>query len=156
MRGHLVGFHFCPVLLSGVPLFLVVFSSSLHTDLSRDELFERVEGNTWMCYTSQHSDVFFRRDVNVSNAMGENSDRMTPPPLNKALWHSYNPVVNFHSSPFILCWPQQFALKKYKVAPKSGENNGNFLRATLISLRASSILPLYGIKNQDDFLRQGN
>ena len=46
MRGHLVGFHFCPVLLSGVALFLVAFSSSLHTDLSRDEVFERVEGNT--------------------------------------------------------------------------------------------------------------
>ena len=35
MRGHLVGFHFCPILLSGVALFLVTFSSSLHTDLSR-------------------------------------------------------------------------------------------------------------------------
>ena len=46
MRGHLVGFQFCPVLLSGVALFLVAFSSSLHTDLSRDEVFERVEGNT--------------------------------------------------------------------------------------------------------------
>ena len=46
MRGFLVGFHFCPVLLSGVAVFLVAFSSSLHTDLSRDEVFERVEGNT--------------------------------------------------------------------------------------------------------------
>ena len=46
MRGHLVGFHFCPVLLSGAALFLVAFSSSLHIDLSRDEVFERVEGNT--------------------------------------------------------------------------------------------------------------
>ena len=46
MRGLLVGFYFCPVLLSGVALFLVVFSSALHTDLSRDEVFERVEGNT--------------------------------------------------------------------------------------------------------------
>ena len=46
MRGLLVGFHFCPVLLSGVALFLVAFSSSLHTDLSRDAVFERVEGNT--------------------------------------------------------------------------------------------------------------
>ena len=52
MRGHLVGFHFCPVLLSGAALFLVAFSSSLHIDLSRDEVFERVEGNTWKCYTS--------------------------------------------------------------------------------------------------------
>ena len=76
MRGLLVGFHFYPVLLSGVALFLVAFSSSLHTDLSRDEVFERVEGNTWMCYTSQHSDIFFRRDVNVSSAMSENSNRM--------------------------------------------------------------------------------
>ena len=46
MRGHLVGFQFCPVLLSSVALFLVAFSSALHTDLSRDEVFERVEGNT--------------------------------------------------------------------------------------------------------------
>ena len=46
MRGHVVGFHFCPILLSGVALFFVAFSSSLHTDLSRDEVFERVEGNT--------------------------------------------------------------------------------------------------------------
>ena len=46
MRGHLVGFHYCPVLLSDVALFLVAFSSSLHTDLSRDAVFERVEGNT--------------------------------------------------------------------------------------------------------------
>ena len=45
MRVHLVGFHFCPILLSGVALFLVAFSSALHTDLSRDEVFERVEGN---------------------------------------------------------------------------------------------------------------
>ena len=77
MRGLLVGFHFCPVLLSGVALFLVAFSSSLHTDLSRDEVFDRVEGNKLMCYTSQHSDIFFRRDVNVSSIMGENPDRMT-------------------------------------------------------------------------------
>ena len=30
-----------------------------------------------MCYTSQHSDFFSPWDVNVSSAMGENSDRMT-------------------------------------------------------------------------------
>ena len=99
MRGHLVGFHFCPILLSGVALFLVAFSSSLHTDLSRDEVFERVEGNTWMCYTSVITPWYFfptfctlliplytllattnpsfRRNVNVSGAMGEESDRMT-------------------------------------------------------------------------------
>ena len=77
MRGLLVGFHFYPVLLSGVALFLVAFSSVLHTNLSRDEVFERVEGNALMCYTSQHSDIFFRRDVNVSSIMGENPDRMT-------------------------------------------------------------------------------
>ncbi|RMX39240.1 hypothetical protein pdam_00022906 [Pocillopora damicornis] len=47
MRGHLVGFHFCPILLSGVALFFVAFSSSLHTDLSTDEVFERVEGG-WL------------------------------------------------------------------------------------------------------------
>ena len=45
MRGHLVGFHFCRVLLSGVALYLVAFSSSARTDLSRDEVFERTEGN---------------------------------------------------------------------------------------------------------------
>ena len=99
MRRHLVGFHFCPIPLSGVALFLVAFSSSLHTDLSRDEVFERVEGNTWMCYTSVITPWYFfptfytlliplytllattnpsfRRNVNVSGAMGEKSDRMT-------------------------------------------------------------------------------
>ena len=46
MRGHLVGFQFCPVLLSGVAVLLLAFSSALHTDLSKDEIFERVEGNT--------------------------------------------------------------------------------------------------------------
>ena len=93
MRGHLVGFHFCPILLSGVALFLVTFSSSLHTDLSRDEVFKRVEGIAWMCYTSVITPWYFfptfctlliplytllatrnpsfRRNVNVSGAMGE-------------------------------------------------------------------------------------
>ena len=46
--------------------------------------------------------------------------------------------------------------KKYKIAPKSDKNNGNFLRATLITLRASSYSPLNDIKNQDDLIRQGN
>ena len=45
MSGLLIGFHFCPILLSGVALFLVAFSSSLHTDLSRVEVSERIEGN---------------------------------------------------------------------------------------------------------------
>ena len=80
MRGHLVGFHFCPILLSGVALFLVTFSSSLHTDLSRDEVFKRVEGITWMCYTSV----------------------ITP-------WNFFRRFVHFWS-PFILCWPQQIPL----------------------------------------------
>ena len=93
MRGHLVGFHFCPILLSGVALFLVTFSSSLHTDLSRDEVCKRVEGITWMCYSSVITPWYFfptfctlliplytllattnpsfRRNVNVSGAMGE-------------------------------------------------------------------------------------
>ena len=48
MRGLLVGFHFCPILLSGVAVFLVAFSSSARAELSRDEVFERVEGNTCM------------------------------------------------------------------------------------------------------------
>ena len=66
MRGHLVSFQFCPILLSGVALFLVAFSSSLHTDVSRDEVFERVEGI--------YRDIFFfRRNINVSITMGENS-----------------------------------------------------------------------------------
>ena len=64
MRGLLVGFHFCPVLLSGVALFLVAFSSSARTDLSRNEVFE---------------------NVNISSVMGENSDRM--PPL-ISLWNN--------------------------------------------------------------------
>ena len=46
--------------------------------------------------------------------------------------------------------------KKYEIAPKLGKNNRNFLRATLITLRASSYSPLYDIKSQDDLLRQGN
>ena len=41
------------------------------------------------------------------------------------------------------------------IAPKSGKNNGNFLRSTLVPLRGSSYSPLYDIKNQDDLLRQG-
>ena len=45
--------------------------------------------------------------------------------------------------------------KNYEIAPKSGKNYGNFLRATLITLRASSYSPLNDIKNQDDLLRQG-
>ena len=80
MRGHVVGFHFCPILLSGVALFFVAFSSSLHTDLSRDKVFERVEGNTWMCYTSV----------------------ITP-------WNVFRRFIHFWS-PFILCWPQQIPL----------------------------------------------
>ena len=63
------GYHFCPVLLSGVALFLVAFGSSLHTGLSRDAVFDRVEGNTWMYYTSQHSNILFRWDVSISSAM---------------------------------------------------------------------------------------
>ena len=63
MRGHLVRFHFYPILLSGVALFFVAFSSSLHTDLSTDEVFERVEGNTWMCYTSVITPWYFFSNV---------------------------------------------------------------------------------------------
>ena len=66
-------------------------------------------------------------------------------------------AVNFlhFRSLFILCWPQQILLKKHGIAPKSGKNNGNCLRTTLITLRASSYSPVHDIKNQDDFLRQG-
>ena len=46
-------------------------------------------------------------------------------------------------------------VKKHGIAPKSGKNNGNSLRTTLITLRASSYSPVHDIKNQDDFLRQG-
>ena len=46
--------------------------------------------------------------------------------------------------------------KKYKIAPKLGKNNRNFLRATLITFRASSYSPLNDIKSQDDLLRQGS
>ena len=45
--------------------------------------------------------------------------------------------------------------KNMGIAPKSGKNNGNCLRITLITLRASSYSPVHDIKNQDDFLRQG-
>ena len=90
MRGLLVGFHFCPVLLSGVALFLAAFSSSLHTDLSREEVFERVEN------------------------LGENSDRMTqkkktshnpippsaPPPEGSVTFLQYpSLVVNLYTPP---------------------------------------------------------
>ena len=88
MRGHLVGFHFYPVLLSGVALFLVAFSSALHTNLSRDEVFDRVEGNTLMCYTSQHSNIFFRRDVNVSISPSKTLPPL-PPPLYKSKMVTY-------------------------------------------------------------------
>ena len=47
------------------------------------------------------------------------------------------------------------SVKKYKIAPKSGKNNGNFLRSTRIFLRGYSHSPLYDIKNQDNLLRQG-
>ena len=45
--------------------------------------------------------------------------------------------------------------QKHGIVPKSGKNNGNFLRATLITLRASSYSPVHDIKNQDNLLRQG-
>ena len=46
------------------------------------------------------------------------------------------------------------AKKKHGIAPKSGKSNGNSLRTTLITLRASSYSHVHDIKNQDDFLRQ--
>ena len=72
MRGLLVGFHFCPVLLSGVALFLVAFSSSLYTDLSRDAVFETVEG-TRECVIPPKTVIFFSDGM---SAMSENSNRM--------------------------------------------------------------------------------
>ena len=113
-----------------------------------------------MCYTSQHSDIFFRWDVSVSSAMGENWDRMTqilipPPPcdiLTIPLIGSKFPFFPFYTLLATAVRPG----KKYKIAPKLGKNNRNFLRATLITLRASSYSPLNDIKNQDDLLRQGN
>ncbi|PFX17843.1 WD repeat-containing protein 5 [Stylophora pistillata] len=43
MKGNLVGFLFCPCLLSGVAVVLVTVSSSQQTDLKKEEVFERVE-----------------------------------------------------------------------------------------------------------------
>ena len=154
MRGLLVGFHFCPVLLSGVALFLVAFSSSLHTDLSRDEVFERVEGNTWMFYTSKHNGFIFQRDVNVSSAMGEKSDdkdfgclTCSLPPLPIRLCNILKiPLTGIQFSFFPL-----YTL----LAMGSDKNNWNFLCSTLVTLRASSYSPLYDIKNQDNLLKQG-
>ena len=154
MRGLLVGFHFCPVLLSGVALFLVAFSSSLHTDLSRDEVFERVEGNTWMFYTSQHNGFIFRRDVNVSSAMGEKSDdtdfgclTCSLPPLPIRLCNILKISLTGIQFPFFPLYTL--------LAMGSDKNNWNFLRSTLVTLRASSYSPLYDIKNQDNLLKQG-
>ena len=209
MRGHLVGFQFCPVLLSGVAVLLLAFSSALHTDLSRDEIFERVEGNTWMCHSFKKLWYFFRRDVNVSGAMGKKSDRMTdfgchvklyihirlptqwylisdgmwrcqvPWAKTRIGWHRFHitpsplpppppplrRLCNILTIPHIGGKPLYLprctllatieSVKKYKIAPKSGKNNGNFLRSTRITLRGSSYSPLYDIKNQDDLLRQG-
>ena len=213
MRGHLVGFQFCPVLLSGVAVFLLAFSSALHTNLSRDEIFERVEGNTWMCHSFQNCDIFFRRDVNVSGAMGKKSDRMTdfgchdklyihirlptqwylisdgmwrcqvpwaktrigwprfwsfhdklhiipsplpPPPLRRLCNILTIPLIGgkpLYLPPCTLLATIE-SVKKYKIAPKSGKNNGNFLRSTRIPLRGYSHSPLYDIKNQDNLLKQ--
>ena len=41
------------------------------------------------------------------------------------------------------------------LAMGSDKNNWNFLRSTLVTLRASSYSPLYDIKNQDNLLKQG-
>ena len=118
-----------------------------------------------MCYTSQHSDIFFRRDVSVSSAMGENWDRMTqililpPHPQIRLCDIPTIPLIvsKFSFFPFyILLATAVRPGKKYKIAPKLGKNNRNFLRATLITLRASSYSPLNDIKNQDDLLRQCN
>ena len=111
----------------------------------------------------------FRRDVKVSSAMGENSDRMTqishnpippsppPPPLRRLC--NILTIPHIGGKPLYLPRCTLLAtiesVKKYKIAPKSGKNNGNFLRSTRITLRGSSYSPLYDIKNQDDLLRQG-
>ena len=112
-----------------------------------------------MYYISQHSDILFRWDVSVSSAMGENWDRMTqiliPPPcdiLTIPLIGSTFPFFPFYTLLVTAVRPG----KKYKIAPKLGKNNRNFLRATLITFRASSYSPLNDIKSQDDLLRQGN
>ena len=112
-----------------------------------------------MCYTSQHNGFIFRRDVNVSSAMGEISNRMTqiliPPPcdiLTIPLIGSKFPFFPLYTLLATAVRPG----KKYDTAPKLGKNNRNFLRATLITLRASSYSPLYDIKSQDDLLRQDN
>ena len=118
-----------------------------------------------MCYISQHSDILFRWDVSVSSAMGsENWDRMTqilisPPPQIRLC---DIPTIPFIGSkfPFIPFYTLLATAvrpgKKCKIAPKLGKNNRNFLRATLITFRASSYSPLNDIKSQDDLLRQGN
>ena len=117
-----------------------------------------------MFYTSQHRDFFFRRDVNISSVMGENSDRMThfgcvminftfPPPPPIRLWNNLK-ILLIGSQFSILCHNRS-PITKYEIAPKSGKNNRNFLRSTLITPRATSYLPLCTIKNQDDLLRQG-
>ena len=118
-----------------------------------------------MYYTSQHSDILFRWDVSVSSAMSENWDRMTqililpPHPPNKACDIPTIPLIVSKFSFFLFYILFATAVrpgKKYKIAAKLGKNNRNFLRATLITLRASSYSPLNDIKNQDDLLRQGN
>ena len=95
-----------------------------------------------------------RRDVNVSSAKGE-----TPPPQIRLCDILTIPLIGSKSPLFPLYTLLATAVrppKKYEIAPKSGKNNRNFLRATLITLRASSYSPLNDIKNQDDLIRQGN
>ena len=105
-----------------------------------------------MCYTSQHSDILFLYLCECFKCHGRKLE---------------SDDTDFdHSPPFIRKFPffPLYTLlatavrpgKKYKIAPKLGKNNRNFLRATLITLRASSYSPLYDIKSQDDLLRQGN
>ena len=202
-----------PVLLSGVAAFLLAFSSALHTDLSRDEIFERVEGNTWMCHSFQNCDIFSDGMWMCQVLWAKKSDRMTdfgchdelyihirlptqwylisdgmwrcqvPWAKTRIGWHRFwsfhdklhiipsplppplRRLCNILTIPLIGGKPLYLppctllatinSVKKYKIAPKSGKNNGNFLRSTRITLRGYSHSPLYDIKNQDNLLRQG-
>ena len=110
---------------------------------------------TYECFIPPNIEIFFPTGCEYFKCHGLKFGSDAPP--HKALEQSYDPPhwqSILYTSPFILCHNRS-PIKKYEIAPKSGKNNRNVLRSTLITPRATSYLPLCTIKNQDDLLRQG-
>ena len=124
---------------------------------------------TYECFISPNIEIFFPTGCEYFKCHGRKfgsddtfwlcHDKLyipsSPPLPHKALEQSYDPPhwqSILYTSPFILCHNRS-PIKKYEIAPKSGKNNRNVLRSTLITPRATSYLPLCTIKNQDDLLR---